>query len=66
MEESIFGSRKTRRKLDTDAKDGGTTTERGSAKMWFHHNFILPCWVNLELIGWPEDGAAATVFRPRS
>jgi hypothetical protein len=41
MEMSIFGPRETRKKLDTNAKDGGTTTERGYAKRWFHHNFIL-------------------------
>jgi hypothetical protein len=31
MEESIFGPRETRKKLNTDVKDGGATTE-GSAK----------------------------------
>jgi hypothetical protein len=43
MEESIFGPRKIRKKLGTDAKDGGATTKRGSARRWFHYNFILPC-----------------------
>jgi hypothetical protein len=43
MEESIFGLRKTRKKLCTNAKDGGTTAERGSTRRWFHHSFILPC-----------------------
>ena len=43
MKESIFGPRETRKKLGTDAKDGGATTERGSARRWFHHSFILPC-----------------------
>jgi hypothetical protein len=43
MEESIFGPRETRKKLSTDAKDGGATAERGYARRWFHHNFILPC-----------------------
>jgi hypothetical protein len=43
MEESIFGPRETRKKLGTNAKDGGATTERGYARRWFHHNFILPC-----------------------
>ena len=42
MEGSILAPRKTRKKLDTDAKDGGATAERGSARRWFHHNF-LPC-----------------------
>jgi hypothetical protein len=32
MEESVFGPRKIRKKLGTDAKDGGATTERGSAR----------------------------------
>ena len=66
MEESIFGPREIRKKLDTDAKDGGTTTKRGSTRRWFHYSFILPCWVHPELIGWPGDGAAATVSRPKS
>jgi hypothetical protein len=43
VEESIFGPRETRKKLGTDAKHGGATAERGSAKRWFHHSFILPC-----------------------
>jgi hypothetical protein len=43
MEESIFGPREVRKKLGIDAKDGGTTTGRGSARRWFHHSFILPC-----------------------
>jgi hypothetical protein len=43
MEESIFGLRETRKKLGTDAKDGSATAEKGSARRWFHHNFILPC-----------------------
>jgi hypothetical protein len=43
MEESIFGPRKTRKKLGTDAKDGSATAERGSTIRWFHHSFILPC-----------------------
>jgi hypothetical protein len=38
-----FGPREIRKKLGTNAKDGCTTVERGSAKKWFHHNFILPC-----------------------
>jgi hypothetical protein len=43
MDESIFGTRDTRKKIGTNAKDGGATTERGSARRWFHHSFILPC-----------------------
>jgi hypothetical protein len=43
MEESIFGPRETRKKLGTDAKDGSATAERGSARKWFYHSFILPC-----------------------
>ena len=43
MEESILGLREIRKKLGTDAKDGSATAERGSAKRWFHHSFILPC-----------------------
>jgi hypothetical protein len=43
MEESIFCPRETRKKLSTDAKDGDATAERGYARRWFHHNFILPC-----------------------
>ena len=43
MKESIFGPRETRKKLGTNAKDGGTTIEKGSVKRWFHHSFILPC-----------------------
>jgi hypothetical protein len=43
VEDSIFGPRETRNKLGTDAKDGSATAERGSAKRWFHHSFILPC-----------------------
>jgi hypothetical protein len=43
MEESIFGLRKTRKKLYTNAKDGGTIAKRGSARRWFRHSFILPC-----------------------
>ena len=42
MEESIFGPRKTRMKLSTDAKDGGATVEGGFARRWLHHSFILP------------------------
>jgi hypothetical protein len=40
MEESIFAPRKTRKKLSIDAKDGGITTKRGSAKRWFHHIYF--------------------------
>jgi hypothetical protein len=43
MEESIFGPRETRKKLDTDAKDGSATAERDYARKWFHHSFILSC-----------------------
>jgi hypothetical protein len=43
VEESIFCPRETTKKLGTDAKDGGATAERGSARRWFHHSFILPC-----------------------
>jgi hypothetical protein len=43
MEESIFGPRKTRKKLGTDAKDGSATAKRGFARRWFHYSFILPC-----------------------
>jgi hypothetical protein len=43
MEESIFGPREKRKKLGTDAKDGGVTAERGSARRWLHHSFIFPC-----------------------
>jgi hypothetical protein len=43
MEESIFGPRETRKKLGTDAKDGGAIAERGYARWWFHYSFILPC-----------------------
>jgi hypothetical protein len=32
MEESIFGPREIRKKLNTDAKDGSATAERGSAR----------------------------------
>jgi hypothetical protein len=43
VEESIFGLRETRKKLGTDAKGGSATAERGYARRWFHHSFILPC-----------------------
>jgi hypothetical protein len=32
VEDSIFVPRETRKKLGTDAKDGGATAERGSAR----------------------------------
>jgi hypothetical protein len=32
VEDSIFGPRETRKKLGTDAKDGGATAERGFAR----------------------------------
>jgi hypothetical protein len=40
MKESIFGPRKTRRKLGTNAKDGDTTIEKGSARMWFYYIYF--------------------------
>jgi hypothetical protein len=39
----FFAQEKQKKKLGTNAKDGGATAERGSAIRWFHHSFILPC-----------------------
>jgi hypothetical protein len=53
MEESIFGPRKTRKKLGTDAKDGGVITERGFARRWFHHIYfamLSACCTNLIIL----------------
>jgi hypothetical protein len=36
----IFGPREIRKKLGTNAKDGSATTERDSARRWFHHIYF--------------------------